>query len=138
MPKLPPAALNRPKMPEAFSLLKDADLTPAEAMIYDITIPEDEFVSFSKEHLASPGSMICILFARAIDRLFPNRNSPLMNSYIINARPMVNDSKTIHNCVQTVNLNSRMRSGSFPWNSSAVFTGKSPPSTPVKRESMKT
>ena len=102
VPKLPPAALSRPKMPEAFSLLKDAGLTPSETMIYDIEIPEEEFVRFSKEHLASPGSMTCVLFSRAIDRLFPDRESPLMNSYIINARPMANDSKTIHNCVQTV------------------------------------
>lgn len=102
VPPLPPAALNRPQMPEAFSLLKDAGLTPAATKIYDITIPEEEFVRFSKEHLASPGSMVCILFSRAIDRLYPKRESPLMNSYIINARPMVKDSKTIHNCVQTV------------------------------------
>ena len=102
VPPLPPAALNRPKMPDAFSLLKDAGLTPSEPVIYDIEIPEEEFVRFSKEHLASPGTMTCVLFSRAIDRLFPKRESPLMNSYIINARPMANDSKTIHNCVQTV------------------------------------
>lgn len=102
VPLLPPAALNRPQMPEAFSLLKDAGLTPAATKIYDITIPEEEYVRFSKEHIASPGSMVCILFSRAIDRLYPKRERPLMNSYIINARPMVKDSKTIHNCVQTV------------------------------------
>ena len=46
--------------------------------------------------------MVSILFARAIDALFPGRTKPLTNSYIINARPMIGAPLTHHNCVQTV------------------------------------
>ena len=120
-------------MPEAFSLLKDAGLTPSKPLIYDIEIPEEQFVSFSRKNLASPGSMTCILFARAIDRLFPNRTSPLMNSNIINARPMIGDSRTIHNCVQTVKFEFSQEVKELSFDRHVSFTEKSQLRPPVKR-----
>lgn len=102
MPKIDPALLKRPARPDAFSLTADAGMTPSEAMVYDIEMPEEAFMRFSSAHDASPGTMVSILFARAIDTLFPGRTKPLTNSYIINARPMIGAPLTHHNCVQTV------------------------------------
>ena len=45
--------------------------------------------------------MVCVLFARAIDTLYPKKARDIRNSYIVNARPMFG-SKTHHNCVQTI------------------------------------
>ena len=62
---------------------------------------EKEFVDFCFANEASPGTMVCMLFARAIDSLYPQRARDIRNSYIVNARPMFG-SKTHHNCVQTI------------------------------------
>ena len=101
-PVIDPSLLNPPKSPAAFSLITDGGLTASKPLIYDLEMPEESFVRFSSAHDASPGTMVSILFARAIDKLYPERNSPLMNSYIINARPMTGAPLTHHNCVNTV------------------------------------
>lgn len=85
----------------AFSLAEDTELTPGEPLVCDVEIPEKQFVDFCFANEASPGSMVCVLFARAIDKLYPKRNKGIRNSYIVNARPMFG-SKTHHNCVQTI------------------------------------
>ena len=117
MPRLDPALLKRPVRPEAFSLTADAGMTPSEPLIYDIEMPEEVFVRFSSAHDASPGTMVSILFARAIDALFPGRTKPLTNSYIINARPMIGAALTHHNCVQTVTFeySDRVKAMPFDW-----------------------
>ena len=75
MPQLDPSLLKRPPRPEAFNLISDAGLTSSEPLIYDIEMPEEAFMRFSSAHDASPGTMVSILFARAIDKLFPDRTS---------------------------------------------------------------
>ena len=102
MPQLDPSMLKAPRRPEAFSLTGDARLTPSDPVIYDVEMPEQAFVCFSSAHDASPGTMVSILFSRAIDALYPERKKPLTSSYIINGRPMVGAPLTHHNCVQTV------------------------------------
>ena len=54
---------------EAFSLKTDGNLTPAQATLWDIVIPEKEFIPFTSANDASPGTMVSLLLARAIDRL---------------------------------------------------------------------
>ena len=44
---------------------------------------------------ASPGTMISILFARAIDALYPEREKIIMSRYSVNARPMLHAEKRI-------------------------------------------
>ena len=98
--------LDSSKMPAvglepAFSLAEDTNLKPCEPLVCDIELPEKEFVDFCFANEASPGTMVCVLFARAIDSLYPQRARDIRNSYIVNARPMFG-SKTHHNCVQTI------------------------------------
>ncbi len=94
----------KPRFDEAFSLIRDAGLTRCECKVWDITLDESEFVTFAKGKGVSPGGMVSLLIARAIDRLYPNRSKPLGSSYIINARPMIDANETIHNCVNTMRL----------------------------------
>ena len=102
MPDMDLSKMMIPELPAAFSLVKDAGLTPSEPIIRDITIPEEAFVRFSSAHDASPGTMVSILMSGTLDELFPGRAAPLSNSYLLNARPMIGKPLTHHNCVQTV------------------------------------
>lgn len=100
-PMLDPSKLTPPDIRPAFSLSEDAGLTPCEQLVCDVEINEEDFIRFSFDNEASPGTMVSVLFARAIDGIYPQRTKDLMNSYIVNARPMLG-SVTHHNCVQTV------------------------------------
>ncbi|SDB52920.1 hypothetical protein [Butyrivibrio sp. INlla16] len=90
------------KLKPAFSLVEDGGFTPCEQRLFDVVIPEKDFLKFSSANDASPGVMVSILLARTIDRLFPDRDKGIMGSYIINARPMLHAPNTHHNCVNTV------------------------------------
>ena len=89
---------------KAFDLIEDGKMTPCKTKLWDIKVPEADFVKYSTENDASPGIMVSILLARAIDELFPERKAPLISSYVINGRPMLKAPKTHHNCVTTVFL----------------------------------
>ena len=102
MPEMDISKVPVPKLEDAFSIIDDVGLTPCEPKIYDIIIPEAPFVKFSSENDASPGTMISILFSRAIDELYPDRDKPLRSSYVVNCRPMLGALETHHNCVNTI------------------------------------
>ena len=100
--QIPPMDLSRMQFPErkpTFSLLADGGMTPSDAKIWDVEIPEAAFVSFSSANDASPGTMVSVLFARALDTLYPDREKTIDFRYVVNARPMLHQEKTHHNCV---------------------------------------
>ena len=115
LPQIDVSAVKRPPVVPAFSLVSDAGLTASEHVIYDIEMPEKVFVKFSSAHDASPGTMVSVLFSRAIDVLFPDRDKPLTNSYVVNARPMLGTPLTHHNCVGTVKFEYSDRIKSMPF-----------------------
>jgi hypothetical protein len=115
MPPIDPSLLKAPDRPRSFSLTEDGGLTPSEQNIWDIEVSEEAFVRFSSANDASPGTMVSILMSRTIDELFPNRTAPLMSSYVINARPMINAPLTHHNCVRTVFFNYSDRIKAMPF-----------------------
>ena len=88
-----------PPMEQAFTLEKDGGLTPSEATLWDIMIPEEAFIRFTSANDASPGTMISLLLARAIDSLYPERTKKIISAYVINIRPMLGPEKTYHNCL---------------------------------------
>ena len=115
LPQIDVSAVKRPPVVPAFSLVSDAGLTASEPVIYDIEMPEKVFVKFSSAHDASPGTMVSVLFSRAIDDLFPDRDKPLTNSYVVNARPMLGTPLTHHNCVGTVKFEYSDRIKAMPF-----------------------
>lgn len=84
----------------AFTLETDGGLTSQNyAVIRDIEIPEDAFVRFTSAHDASPGTMVSLLLARAIDDLYPDREKKIISAYVVNARPMLQAQETLANCL---------------------------------------
>lgn len=96
-----PSEIHYPQAPfkDAFTLETDGGLTPSGPTLWDIEIPEEAFIRFTSAHDASPGTMISLLFARAIDQLYPDRQKEIISVYVINARPMLNADMTYHNCL---------------------------------------
>ena len=99
LPRLDLSGMQRTAREQVFCLTTDGGLTPSETQIRDIEIPESAFVSFSSANDASPGTMVSILLARAIDALYPERQKPLTGRYVVNARPMLHGEKSHHNCI---------------------------------------
>ena len=97
----PPKKIRFPAKPmaEAFTLETDGGLTPSEPTVWDVEIPEDAFIRFTSANDASPGTMISLLFARAIHELYPVREKEIISAYVINARPMLGAEPTHHNCL---------------------------------------
>lgn len=104
LPEIDMSKIPAPSIQKAFSLVDDGKLTPCKTKLFEIKIPESDFMKYSTENDASPGIMVSILLARAIDDLFPVRESQIVSSYVINGRPMLNAPKNHHNCVTTVFL----------------------------------
>ena len=88
----------------AFKCVDDGKAAPGEHVFYDIAIPETEFIRFTSEYGSTPGNMITILMARAIDSLFPNSSKPPVGNYFINGRPMLGVKYTSHNCFAMVRV----------------------------------
>ncbi len=53
---------------------------------------------------ASPGIFITVVFARAIDKLYPDREKEILGNYVINARPMLDGASSHHNCVNAIRI----------------------------------
>ena len=104
LPEIDMSKVPAPSLQKAFDLIDEGKLTPCKTKLWEIKIPEADFVKYSTENDASPGIMVSILLARAIDSLFPERESQLVSSYVINGRPMLKCPKSHHNCVTTVFL----------------------------------
>ncbi len=99
LPEPAAAAANTPALPPAFDLVKDGGLTPSPPTVWDIAIPEDAFIRFTSANDSSPGTMVSLLTARAIDLLFPGHCKETVGAYVINARPMLGAPLTHHNCL---------------------------------------
>ncbi len=84
---------------EAFTLETDGGLTPAAPTLWDVVIPEEPFVRFTAANDSSPGNMVSLLLARAIDALYPAADKDIISAYVINARPMLNARESSRNCL---------------------------------------
>ena len=90
----------------ALNLMEEKKLSgvPGKGIVYRLSLPEETFIPFIKENDATPGLMVCVLFARAIERVIPEHAAPIVNQYIVNARPMLHAKETFHNCTNRVVL----------------------------------
>lgn len=99
LPQLDLSGMQRAAREPVFCLTTDGGLTPSEPQIWDVELPESAFVSFSSANDASPGTMVSILLARAIDALYPERQREILGRYVVNARPMLHGEASHHNCI---------------------------------------
>ena len=125
LPEIDLSTITPPTYEPAFTLETDGGLTPSEPTVWDVEIPEDAFVRFTSSHDSSPGTMISLLFARAIDELYPEREKNIISSYVVNARPMLDAKKTMHNCLSMVIMNYEDRIKKMPFTTQCtVYRGK--------------
>jgi hypothetical protein len=106
LPVIDLSALKTPPSPKALNLMEASGLKKTEGAgrILRLKIPESSFLPFTRVNDASPGIMICALMARAIERVHPKHEDPLINSYVVNARPMLHAPESFHNCTNRVIL----------------------------------
>ena len=90
--------------PPVFDLIRDAGMTPCETLAYDIIVPEKAFLRFTSASDASPGPMVSLLTAKAIDECSPGREKPILGHYAMNARPAIKAPNGHHNCLATIDL----------------------------------
>lgn len=105
----------RPQVKEAFSIIRDGGDKPTDPFIYHIEIPEPAFVKFSSASDASPGTLISLLLLRALDNRFPQRTKPLVGSHVVNARPMLHENATYHNCITSLKFDYEGRLQTMPF-----------------------
>ncbi len=109
----------------AFTLETDGGLKTSSPVIWDIKIPEDAFVNFVRANDSTPGTMVEILMGKAIDSLYPDHSKPIISTYVINARPMVDAVPTNHNCLGMSIFNYSSEIGSMPLEKQGtIYRGK--------------
>lgn len=106
LPVIDLSALKIPPLPKALNLMETSGIKRAEGKgkVFKLMIPEESFLPFTKANDASPGIMICALMTRAIERVHPEHQDPLICSYVVNGRPMLHATESFHNCTNRVLL----------------------------------
>ena len=111
----------------ALNLIKNCGLSAAEGTgeLLKIKIPESSFIPFTKAHDASPGVMISVFIARAVEKICKGHTEPLIGSYVVNSRPMLGHPDTFHNCTSAVTLHYDERVRKMPLETQCtVYRGK--------------
>ena len=60
-----------------------------KCIVFNIRIREDEFMRFNLSNDGSPGSILALLLARAIDKVHPDKDLPTVIAMCVNQRPML-------------------------------------------------
>ena len=69
------------------SFFEDPRMTFTEPYYYDLRIPERELMQYCRAQDGTPGVVLSLLMARAIDRLNPDSDRPIVTGMAINLRP---------------------------------------------------
>ena len=90
----PPVRKERP-----FIASEDGETKKAEHYIYDLALNEEDFVRLASENETTPGNLISLLAARAMNRAVPSNRKTTLGMYFINCRPMIGAKNCYYNCV---------------------------------------
>ncbi|MBR3245268.1 MAG: hypothetical protein IKF90_21670 [Parasporobacterium sp.] len=104
LPLLDLSKVNFPASPKALNLMEASCLehVNGKGLIIKLMIPEKSFLPFIRSNDGTPGIMLSVLIARAIERIHPRHEAPLVSNYIVNSRPMLKANETFHNCTNRV------------------------------------
>jgi len=104
LPLLDLSKIKFPALPKALNLMKASGLAHVDGkgLILKLMIPEASFLPFTRSNDGTPGIMLSVLIARAIERVHPEHEAPLVSNYVVNARPMLKADDTFHNCTNRV------------------------------------
>lgn len=96
------APLHASKPVPAFLITQDGGLKRAQhSFVWDIELPEEEFVRFFTAVDGSPTTLVTILLARTLDKIFSDRKKEIVGTCMMNLRPMLK-SETHHNCLGVI------------------------------------
>ena len=91
--------------PAVYDLIADGGLTPCPTVVTDVIVPEKPFLRFTSASDASPGTMVSLLTAKAIEAALPARpGKTIVGHYAMNARPALRAPEGFHNCLSVINL----------------------------------
>ena len=104
LPLIDLSKLQMPPAPKALNLMKTAGLSHVDGkgLIFKLMLPDESFLPFTKEKDGTPGVMLSVFLARAIERVHPDHADPIISNYVVNARPMLKANDTFHNCTNRV------------------------------------
>ena len=104
LPLIDLSKLDIPASPKALNLMETSGLEHVDGrgLILKLMIPEEPFLQVTKSNDGTPGILLSVLIARAIERIHPHHEEPLISNYIVNARPMLRANDTFHNCTNRV------------------------------------
>lgn len=90
---------------EAFSLpeAKEA-LNKKKTYRYEVTIAHHSLMAFAKENNATPAITIALLMSKAIKKVHPESDKPIVCKLASDVRKGINMDNTFRNCVNTVDL----------------------------------
>ena len=74
----------------AFNILNDPRVTFSKPMYYNLCIPEKELMQYCHLQDGTPGVVISLLMSRAVDRLNPDNELPIITGMAISLRPALN------------------------------------------------
>ena len=101
--------------PAGFDIIRDGGMTPAPTTACDVIVPEAAFLRFTSASDASPGTMVALLSAKAVDACFPERNKDILGHYAMNARPVLKAPDGHHNCLTAISLPYTQRIAALPF-----------------------
>lgn len=75
------------EIPQVLNLVKAAGLMDdTKRTVYSIVISETDFMNFNKTNDGSPGTMVSLLFSRAIAKSHPESSKPVRIAFCVNQR----------------------------------------------------
>ncbi len=92
---------------KAFNLGEQERHTPDERKLYFLTIPEEQFASYAKEHKGSINTTIAALFAKAVDNCVPEEERaerPVVAGIAISTKKLIGAEKSFANMVALANI----------------------------------
>ncbi|MCI6997399.1 MAG: hypothetical protein ACI4DX_16870 [Oliverpabstia sp.] len=80
--KVKPDSSNPP-----LNLFDDPRITPSAPRFHNLRISEKQLMQYCRAQDGTPGVVISLLMSRAIDRLFPDNDLPIVTGMAVNLRP---------------------------------------------------
>ena len=82
--------VNTPSNSPALSLFDDPRITLSSRKCYQLRLSEKQVIQYCRTQDGTPGVLFSLLMSRAIDKLNPNNDRPIISGMTINLRPALN------------------------------------------------
>lgn len=106
---------NRLELSKALNLLQ-GELIPNDHKntVYNVSVPESEFMRFNIDHDGSPATMVSLFLSRAVAKLFPDSSDTIRITMCVNTRNALNAPLAHQSLVSGAMLEYKDRMRSWP------------------------